>query len=84
MAHRDDLGVTEDAAVGAVAFVGDEDLVAVRDEVDEIEALDPLAVWPAILEISAAVNPVVEKTCEVKVLAINFSIAVRSFAAYAS
>jgi hypothetical protein len=67
-------------AIGVASFIGNKDLIGVRQEVNELETIHRLAIGPATREIGGAVNPVVERAGEVKVLGISASIAARSFA----
>jgi hypothetical protein len=76
--HGDDLGIAEALPVRAMTFIGDEYPIAVGNEIDEIEILDPLAVRPATCKIGCAVNSVIKRAGEVAVL--SLSIAPRSFA----
>ena len=79
--HSNDLRVAKTMTVGVLPLVGDEDLVTFRDEVDEVERVDPLAIRPAAVEIRRAV---VDRAGKMEVLGDNASIAARSFATYAS
>src|SRR6185312_14490224 len=64
----DDFGVAERLAVLAPAFVGDEDAVAVRGEVDKVEPGELVVVAPAPGEIGGAVEAVVPRAGEVEVV----------------
>src|SRR5215470_2506718 len=70
--HSDDFGVTKFFTVRFATFVGHEDSVAIRNEILKFEIIDPLAVWPAPRKICRAINPVIERTGEVKILADQF------------
>src|SRR4029453_1438176 len=63
-----DLRVAKTMTVGVLPLVGDEDLVIFRDEVDEVEALDPLAVRPAAGEIRRAIKSVVDRAGKMEIL----------------
>src|SRR5262249_6864833 len=66
--YGDDFGVTKFFTVRFATFVGHEDSVAIRNEILELETVDPLAVWPAAREICRAINPVIDRTGEMKIL----------------
>ncbi|MEO8927206.1 MAG: hypothetical protein ABI306_08585 [Caulobacteraceae bacterium] len=60
VANGQDLGVAEALPSGVPTFVGDEDSVPVRDDIDEVEAGDRRAAPPAAGEIGRPVDAVVE------------------------
>src|SRR5262249_19704684 len=66
--HGNDLGVPERVALVAVTFVSDEHAVAIGNDINKIESLDPFAVRPATGKIGGPIDPVVERTREAEVL----------------
>ena len=50
------LGIPSPAATGNVALVGDDDLVALLDQADELEVLGPPGSWPATLKEAVTVE----------------------------
>src|SRR5687768_16583934 len=67
-AHRQYLGVAKARSRGAGALIGDEDAVAVLNQVLVFEAGDRLAVRPAAREIGLSVEAVVERAGEMEVV----------------
>ena len=68
LAYGENLCITKEISIRGVTFIRDKYSVAVRNEIDEVEALDHLTVWPTILEVGFAIDPVVERTGEMKIL----------------
>ena len=54
--NGDDLGVPKSMTVGVASLVRDEDALAIRYKVDEFEARNGLAVWPAPAEVRLAIE----------------------------
>ena len=68
VARRQNLGVAEGLAGHAPPFIGDEDSIPVANQIDESEAGDRLAGLPASIEICLAINAIVERAGEMKIV----------------
>jgi hypothetical protein len=60
VSDRENLSVPKSTAVRVPSFIGHEDAIGIRDEMDEFEPLNDLAVRPATAEIRLTVEPIVE------------------------
>lgn len=68
VAHRQDFRIAKALAPGRLTFIRDEHAIPLRHEVDEFEIFDRPAVRPAALEVRRAVQAVVERTGEMKIV----------------
>jgi hypothetical protein len=68
VAHRQNLGVAEGLARCAPPFIGDEDPISVANQVDESETGDRLTGLPASIEIGLAIDAIVERAGEMKIV----------------
>jgi hypothetical protein len=50
------------------SLVGNEHAIGIRDEMDEVEPLDDLAIRPTTAEVRLTVEPIVERTRKMKIL----------------
>lgn len=66
--HRKDFGVAETIAAGPTSFIGDEDLIAGAEQVNEIELLDIISGRPAMIHVARPAEPVVVRAGEVKIV----------------
>jgi hypothetical protein len=60
ISNGQNLRVAKTMAVRIASFIRDEDAIGVRDEMDEVESLDDLAVRPATAEVGFTIEPIVE------------------------
>ena len=67
-AKGEDLGVSKTPAANRNPLIGHENTIAIRHEVDEVEPLCPLAVWPAALEIRRSIDAFVERARGLEVI----------------
>ena len=68
VSNGEDLGIPKSMTIRVPSFIRDEHAVGVGDEIDEFEALDDLAVWPASAEVGLPVEPIVERAGEMKIV----------------
>src|SRR4029079_10745540 len=68
VADGEDLGVPKSMTVGVASLIRHEDAVAIRHQVDELEARDSLAVWPAATAVRLAVETIVQRAGEMKIV----------------
>src|SRR5262245_6860494 len=65
--YRQDLCVAKPTPIRSPCVVGDEDLVPIRDQTDEIERVNELAVGPASRKIRRPIDVVIERARKVEV-----------------
>ena len=68
IANCQDFAVAEALAASASAFVGDEHVIAIWHNVDEIELGDCRAIWPAVGKIGRPVDMVIKRAGEMEII----------------
>src|SRR5689334_13693610 len=68
VAYGKNLGISKSLSVGVLSFVGYEYTVAIWNEIDIVEVLDPFAVRPATRKISCAIDTIVQRAGKAKIL----------------
>src|SRR3954462_12745904 len=68
VSNSEDLGIAKSMTVRIASFIRDEHAIFVRKEIDKVERLDRLAVRPASMEVGFAIEPIIERAREVKIL----------------
>ena len=67
-AHRDDLGVSKTVSARTTRLIGDEHLLTVLHQMDELKTFGRFAIGPAACKVGSTVKAVVERAAEVKVV----------------
>src|SRR5438132_9816485 len=66
--HRQYFGIAEGLSGGTLPFVGHEHALPIDDQINEGEAGDRVAVFPALLEIRFAIDAIVARAGEMKII----------------